>query len=455
MKSAFPGYYPPTDADYRVLWQSAVFIFDTNTLLHLYRVPEATRKQMLSALRALKGRVWIPRHVGVEFQARRLGVIKKAHQDASTVLAEIDKALESYLRSVGRAELAERGVSTAVSSIKTISEEGSKLRDIAATTLGGQMAPTDFDSIRDEIDKIFEGKVGIAPANQGEVDAWNELGKERFLAKRGPGFEDAGKAEEGSPQIYSQGITYERQYGDLYIWLQILDQVRAEGWKNVIFVTRDTKEDWWRLVPGSEKNRPIISPLESLTEEVQAAGVKRFWMYQLTAFLQEAEKYLSVTVSESTIKDAGKIDGGPRPPLLVPPYSSFSESHLKAALEYIADVVVESNPRYAVGYGEEKRGGHSAEIVFPLRVAARSTPSQLAGHIEKALEHLDLYIVPKRVNIYVLVRSTRRTSPKTVAHDIVERALAMALPKGAIGTVRFVFFANAEETELEIYNYER
>lgn len=37
MKSKFRGYYKPTDEEFDTLWKNAVFVFDTNVLLNLYR----------------------------------------------------------------------------------------------------------------------------------------------------------------------------------------------------------------------------------------------------------------------------------------------------------------------------------------------------------------------------------------------------------------------------------
>ncbi|HDS1390683.1 TPA: DUF4935 domain-containing protein [Stenotrophomonas maltophilia] len=453
MKNAFPGYYPPTTAEYRTLWEKGIFIFDTNTLLHLYRVPEATRRQMLSALRALKGRVWIPRHVGVEFQTRRIGVIKKAHQDAAAVLDEMDKALDAYLRSVSKAELAERGVTTAVASINAISAEAKMVRDVAEKTLGGQMAPTDPDTIRGEIDKIFEGKVGAAPENQAVVDGWNSIAKERYLAKRGPGYEDAVKADEPSPTFEAQGLTYERQYGDLYIWLQILAKAQAEKWENVVFVTRDVKEDWWRLVPGKEKNRPIVSPLESLTEEMRAVGVKKFWMYQLTEFLKQAEKHLAVEVSELTIKDAGMLDRTKEADL-VPARTGPAAEELIAALGHFAEHTVEASPRAAVGYNLKSGDASSAEIVVPIRFAARLGTPRLLEEITRALTIVDLYVEVRRVNVYILSNNGRHTAGKERAYHSVKQALKGLVPRGTVTSVRFAYFNTQAKNELCVFDYD-
>ena len=38
------------ETDFEILWEKALFIFDTNTLLDLYRSPESVRKDLLNTL---------------------------------------------------------------------------------------------------------------------------------------------------------------------------------------------------------------------------------------------------------------------------------------------------------------------------------------------------------------------------------------------------------------------
>ena len=44
MRKTFPGYYRPTEAEFRRLWDKCIFVLDANVLLNLYRYSEETRK---------------------------------------------------------------------------------------------------------------------------------------------------------------------------------------------------------------------------------------------------------------------------------------------------------------------------------------------------------------------------------------------------------------------------
>ncbi len=45
MKGIFKGYHQPTEEEFSQLWRNALFVFDTNVLLNLYRYQSATRDQ--------------------------------------------------------------------------------------------------------------------------------------------------------------------------------------------------------------------------------------------------------------------------------------------------------------------------------------------------------------------------------------------------------------------------
>lgn len=404
MKSSFQGYYAPDSKELKKLWKQGTFVFDTNVLLHLYRVPKSTREQVLSALVELKDRIWIPRHVGLEFQRRRLGAIHSSHQKTAAVLKDIDKALASYLSAVEKAELKERGVADADGSLKVISNEAGKVRKTVEDTLAGQLSPVDHDSIRDRLDELFQ-QVGAAPTQE-QVTEWDALAKQRFAQKRGPGFEDGNKAEGEEPQFYAQGVTYQSQYGDLYIWMQILEHVKQGKIEDIVFVTRDSKEDWWRLAPGEGKNRARLSPLEMLVEEMAEAGAKNFWMYQLDTFLIEAEKQLKVRVSDLTIKDARRVEHleavSDRPIRMS--IRPMNGDDCAKALRLMSCDVLEQERFFATGTYRRIEGSAAAVLVVTPRFLLSSMQNATIV-LKQAIETLNLFEAPEVFEFYLLVRS--------------------------------------------------
>lgn len=81
MKSLYIGYFKPSEANFKEMWQSSLIVFDTNVLLHLYRYSEETREQLLTIIGTFKDRIWIPRKVADEFFDNRLEVLGKQIQE--------------------------------------------------------------------------------------------------------------------------------------------------------------------------------------------------------------------------------------------------------------------------------------------------------------------------------------------------------------------------------------
>ena len=80
MKNTIKEFIEPTNKEKQELWQKAVFVFDTNVLLNLYRYSAKTRKSLLAAFENFKDRVWIPYQVAYEYMRKRCEVIYETVQ---------------------------------------------------------------------------------------------------------------------------------------------------------------------------------------------------------------------------------------------------------------------------------------------------------------------------------------------------------------------------------------
>lgn len=91
---------PLGKSDFEALWKKGVFIFDTNVLLNLYRLPENARNDFLKILgnASVKDRIWIPFQVALEFLNNRISVIseqKKAFKRLEDALVDCRSSIES------------------------------------------------------------------------------------------------------------------------------------------------------------------------------------------------------------------------------------------------------------------------------------------------------------------------------------------------------------------------
>ena len=93
MRDTFPGRYRPTQDDFERLWREGVFVFDTNLLLNLYRCYNSPyRTELLSVLRSVKDRLWMPHQVAHEFLKDRLEVIDNVRATYSGVREQLSEA---------------------------------------------------------------------------------------------------------------------------------------------------------------------------------------------------------------------------------------------------------------------------------------------------------------------------------------------------------------------------
>ena len=63
MRNAIKEFIEPSDYERHNLWENAIFVFDTNVLLNLYRYSAKTRNSLLDAFESFKDRIWIPYQV--------------------------------------------------------------------------------------------------------------------------------------------------------------------------------------------------------------------------------------------------------------------------------------------------------------------------------------------------------------------------------------------------------
>ena len=93
MRTKFPGYFKLSNKEIETLWDKAIFTFDANILLNLYRYSDETREEFLKILEKIKDRVWITHQSAQEFFNNRLNVInqqEKAYEDAISALNAIE-----------------------------------------------------------------------------------------------------------------------------------------------------------------------------------------------------------------------------------------------------------------------------------------------------------------------------------------------------------------------------
>jgi hypothetical protein len=169
-----------------------------------------------------------------------------------------------------------------------------------------QPGPADPDVILQELEELLAGRVGPAPADQKALDEIYKDATWRNEHRIPPGFKDSGKDRGGTGRYVHGGLVYQRQFGDALVWQQTLAMAGANGWKQLIFVTSDMKEDWWEKVQCNG-DVTIGARVELRDEAKRVAAVESLIMYREASFLRAASQYLKTDVSPAAIDEVNAV----------------------------------------------------------------------------------------------------------------------------------------------------
>lgn len=106
-----------TEQDYKKIWKEAIFIFDSNVLLDLYRLPESAKNDLLTVFQnqEFNTRIWIGFQVLMEFLNNRLTTISdqksmfnKVINMTNNHLEKINELNSGYLSEIKKLNLKDR-----------------------------------------------------------------------------------------------------------------------------------------------------------------------------------------------------------------------------------------------------------------------------------------------------------------------------------------------------------
>ncbi|HDQ4282108.1 TPA: hypothetical protein P8700_001360 [Acinetobacter baumannii] len=325
MQNKFSCFYHPTEnTELKNIWEDpeTVFIFDTNVLLSLYSFQPEGRQDFFKILSKIESRIWIPFHVGLEFQKNRLNVIKKRRNSFNDLNKEIDKiidtikfdkkpfttisnnfALKKNYRSI------QEKLDITLTEINKLFKELENNLKLHLQEIKDEVKALDKDRIyinsddfiREEIDKLFNDKrVGSNTFDtQEKLDNLYKEGERRYANGVPPGYKDISKEED---EFFFDGLNYKRKFGDLIIFKQIIEFSKEKDIKNIIFVSEDVKEDW-RIIEEFEGTKILGARSELKRELYKEASVENFLIYQIEEFMKKTDQYLNINIKEDTLKN--------------------------------------------------------------------------------------------------------------------------------------------------------
>lgn len=284
MKGMFPGYFANNAESLKGIWDECLFVLDANVLLNLYRYSAETSFELFEIFTLLQDRLWVPHQVAKEYLSNRVSAISqqvKVYDDALKGLAELKKAFENPKQHPFLSEEAMQG----------FLESHSKLVHELGKSKGSYLSKIELDDIKDRLEVLLDGKVGSGLTKDESLEIIS-LGLDRYSQKVPPGYKDAKKG--GDSEILDDKL---KPFGDFIVWAQTIDKAKKDNIP-VIFVTGDSKEDWWTIYSGKP-----LEPHPQLVEEFVRDVGKGFYMYLPEVFMEKANEYLKRVTSQRAVEE--------------------------------------------------------------------------------------------------------------------------------------------------------
>lgn len=270
------------------IWENAIFIFDTSSLLNLYEYSEDTINDIFSTtFTDLNQRLWLPSKVNEEFQLNRqkpINRIKEDYRKLSNNLANIENNLKELCQKTKNKDKHPYFSSQTIPNFE-IQFKGfrEQLNQDIEKRLDELSKRIQNDNILEKINEIFKVRSGYTYSRTCEIIQEGEF---RYRNEIPPGYKDE-KVKIGF-----------QKYADLIIWKQMID-ISSETKKPIIFIMDDIKEDWWIL----DKKRNPICPRPELIAELKEISGQTILIYQTPSFLEESKEFLKSKVKEESIEN--------------------------------------------------------------------------------------------------------------------------------------------------------
>lgn len=282
MKSILEEYENFSKERIAAIWEKAIIVLDTNILLNLYRYSESTRDNIIEVMEAFKDRLWMPYQVGIEYFNNRESTFMAIAKMGDGLKKQLDEGKKDLLNAYNKKETSRHphldktalgnAYDDAVMAVKKfIDQQSAKLHDYKSD-----------DIVLKKLLTFYDGKVGNDFTTEELFQIYQE-GEIRYAGLVPPGFKDMAE---------KRGKGLRHLFGDLIIWKDVIRHSKEHD-VDIIFVTEDTKEDWWDKKNG---NRPH---LELIREFHKETGGHTILMYQQRGFLDASNQ----KIKESTTKE--------------------------------------------------------------------------------------------------------------------------------------------------------
>ncbi|MFC0491551.1 Uncharacterised protein [Listeria grayi] len=301
MKEIFEVFYQDAEIDFNNIKSDELIVFDTNFLLHIFRYSNESRGQIVKAIEKVKDSVLVPYIVGLEYHFNKqngLREIKKGKtelingvngliEDIETKFIPILDSFSKLIRSKDEKAISEEIKSTFSDDLKKFIQ---KFQD---EVLSKELNLIDNQDKGEILAELLKGKVNNADKRE-IIKFINEHGKDRYDKQVPPGYLDK-KVKEGDIRTFGD-FEYDRMYGDLILWKEILLYCEKNKIKKCVLISDDLKEDWLYVSKGER-----VGPRVELKQELWKNS-------QTTLSIMDSNAFLQSVFNERTNISKDRID---------------------------------------------------------------------------------------------------------------------------------------------------
>ncbi|WP_322751976.1 MULTISPECIES: PIN-like domain-containing protein, partial [unclassified Frankia] len=256
------------------------------------RLTADARDDLLAVLERLADVLWVPHQVVTEYWRNRESVLRDP-RDTDKTIRELkdhrEKAVRSFRTWVNRVSLSSDRTTNLLGALNTgFDAVTAGVAEFTDASAADSARNTNADPVILRLREILRNRVGIPLDGKSHAAAVAE-GLRRVEMRQPPGYKDRKKGDEGAA-------------GDYLVWEQVLVEAARRG-RDVLFVTGDIKEDWWREEAGERRG-----PRLELVNEMRCRAGVRLFMLRPADLLEYAQEVLQVAVREESVRDADRVD---------------------------------------------------------------------------------------------------------------------------------------------------
>ena len=265
-----------------------LIVLDTNFLLDIIQNPTDIGKKYIESLCSVKDNIYIPYLVAVEFNFRKSGIKKEKHYNITKYRDSIKGNLKTLEESISDHESININTNTEEFSSELL-DEAEKFEKRILGILDNKIATY----ITQEENTIYEKLISIVENNIGEkysqewIDDVESEGEDRYKNNIPPGFDDEVKDDTEESSRRYDNLCYQRKFGDLIIWKDILNYSKSSSRKGtkVIYVTNDGQSKKKSDLLYKVKDL-TVGPHISLMNELQIEAQKELYIVPNLRFIQ-------------------------------------------------------------------------------------------------------------------------------------------------------------------------